>query len=172
MGAGSYRAATAEAGRSDKEEDDDEPETQGPDSGVPPRYEKQEKGQEKQDEKGRGPDEKYEKNPVGFLMFAVVCSSGWASSSCSETDTSFAETDRGLGVLVWGAAAIVLCGDGHQAAGAALPARPSAGTFVWVAIWAGVGVGLWTGGDWEIVGPIVLIAIALALVVGRLLPRR
>jgi hypothetical protein len=47
------------------------------------------------------------------------------------------------------------------------------GSFVWAVIWTGVGAGLWLGGDWwEIVGPIALIAVGVALVVGRLLPRR
>ena len=142
---------------------------QGPGS-APPRYEKDEKGQEKQEEKGRGPDEKYEKNPVGFLIFAVVLF--WVGVFFLLRNRHvFPETDRGMAVLLWGAAAIFFC---ELIIRLLMPRfrRPIIGTFVLVAVLAGVGVGLWTGGDWEIVGPIVLIAVALGLIGGRLLPRR
>ena len=49
--------------------------------------------------------------------------------------------------------------------------RPVIGGFVWGAIWLGVGFGLWFD-RWEVIGPIVIIAIGVAVLVGRLVPRR
>ena len=49
--------------------------------------------------------------------------------------------------------------------------RPGIGGFVWGAIWLGGGFGLWFD-RWEVIGPIVIIAIGVAVLVGRLVPRR
>jgi hypothetical protein len=146
-----------------------DPEMQRPNSGMP-RYEKQEKGQEKQEEKGRGPDEKYEKNPLGFMVFAVdLC---WLGVYLLLRNRHvFADTDQSWAYLVWGIAALAVV---EIVIRLMVPRWRKAitGTFVWAVIWAGVGFGLWTGSDWEIVGPVVLIAVALALVLGRLVPRK
>jgi hypothetical protein len=138
-------------------------------SGVP-RNEKQEKGQEKTEEKGKGPDEKYQKNPVGFMMFAVLLF--WVGIYFLLKNRHIIDdTDRGWALLVWGVAVLSFV---EIVIRLAVPRfrQNVAGTFVWAAIWTGVGAGLWSGGDWDIIGPLVLIAIAVALVVGRLLPRR
>ena len=146
-----------------------DPEGQDPNSGMP-RYEKQEKGQEKQQEKGKSPDEKYEKNPLGFMMFAVVLF--WLGIYLLLRNRHvFPDTDQSWAYLVWGIAGLAVV---EIIIRLMVPRwrQPVTGTFVWAVIWAGVGVGLWTGEDWEIIGPIVLIAVALALVLGRLIPRR
>lgn len=135
-----------------------------------PRHEKAEKGQEKQDEKGQGPDEKYERNPVGYLMFAVLLF--WIGVFFLLRNRHyFPETDRGWAILVWGGAALAFL---EIAIRFAVPRfrRALTGTFVWAAILTGVGAGLWTGGDWAIIGPLILIAVGIALIAGRLLPRR
>jgi hypothetical protein len=143
--------------------------TQGPNSGMPP-YEKQEKGQEKQEEKGQGPDEKYAKNPLGFMIFAIVLF--WVGVYLLLRNRHmFADTDQSWAYLVWGIAALAFV---EIVIRLMVPRWRKAlvGTFIWAAIWTGVGFGLWTGGDWEIIGPILLIAVGLALILGRLLPRR
>ena len=135
-----------------------------------PRNEKEEKGQEKRDEKGQGPDEKYERNPVGYLLFAVLLF--WVGVFFLLRNRHIIpDDDRGWAYLVWGAAALAFL---EIAIRLAIPRfrRALTGTFVWAAIWTGVGAGLWTGGDWEIIGPVILIAVGIALVVGRLVPRR
>lgn len=142
---------------------------QGPQGGMP-RGEKQEKGQEKQEEKGRGPDEKYERNPLGFLFFAFALF--WLGVYLLLRNRHvLPDTDQSWAYLVWGLAAL---GALEIVIRLMVPRwrRPITGTFLWAVIWAGVGVGLWTGDDWEIIGPIVLIAAAVALVLGRLVPRR
>jgi len=42
---------------------------------------------------------------------------------------------------------------------------------VWAAILVGVGFGLWFEA-WELAGPIVIIAVGVAILAGRFLPRR
>jgi hypothetical protein len=142
---------------------------QDPKSGMP-RYEKEEKAQEKQEEKGRGPDEKYERNPLGFMMFAVALF--WLGVYLLLRNRRvFPDTDQSWAYLVWGVAGIALV---EIIIRLMVPRWRKAitGTFVWGVIWAGVGFGMWTNSDWDIVGPVVIIAIAIALVLGRLIPRR
>jgi hypothetical protein len=45
------------------------------------------------------------------------------------------------------------------------------GSFIWGAVWIGVGFGLWYG-EWEIIGPIVIIAVGVGMLAGRLVSRR
>lgn len=135
-----------------------------------PRNEKQEKGQEKQEEKGRGAEEKYQRNPLGSLMFAFALF--WLGIYLLLRNRHvLPDTDQSWAYLVWGLAAL---GALEIVIRLMVPKwrRPIAGTFVWTAVWTGVGVGLYTGDDWEIIGPIVLIAAAIAMIVGRLMPRR
>jgi hypothetical protein len=144
---------------------------QGPNNGMP-RYEKQEKGQEKQEEKGKGPDEKYERNPLGFIIFAIDLF--WLGVYLLLRNRHvFADTDQSWAYLVWGIAAL---GAVEIVIRLMVPRwrRAVTGTFVWTVIWAGVGFGLWTNNDndWEIIGPVVIIAVAVAMVLGRLIPRR
>lgn len=144
-------------------------ETQDPYDGMP-RKEKNEKGQEKQDEKGRGPDEKYQRNPLGYLMFAFALF--WLGLYLLLRNRHvLPDTDQSWAYLVWGFAGLGLA---EIIIRLIVPKwrRSLGGTFVWTAVWTGVGFGLWTGGDWEIIGPLVLIAIGLAMIVSRLVPRR
>ncbi len=139
-------------------------------SGRPPQSEKQEKGQEKHEEKGRGADEKYHRNPLGFLMFAFALF--WLGVYLLLRNRHvLPDTDQSWAYLVWGLAALAFI---EIVIRLMVPKwrRPIAGNFVWAAIWTGVGVGLWTDGEWEIIGPIVLIAVAIAMIAGRLVPRR
>lgn len=135
-----------------------------------PRNEKHEKAQEKQDEKGRGPEEKYERNPLRYLMVALALF--WLGVYLLLRNRHvFADTDQSWAYLVWGLAGLaaleliirLLVPQWRRAIG---------GTFIGAAIWTGVGVGLWTGDDWQIIGPVVLIAIGIGMIISRLLPRR
>jgi hypothetical protein len=142
---------------------------QDPNRGMP-RYETQEKGQRAHQEKGDGPDEKYEKNPLGFMVFALVLF--WVGVYLLLRNRHvFADTQQSWAYLFWGIAALACL---EIVIRLMVPRWRKAitGRFVWAAVWTGLGVGMWTDGDWEIIGPIVLIAVALALVLGRLLPRR
>lgn len=142
---------------------------QDPNSHIP-RHEKNEKGQEKQEEKGRGPDEKYQRNPLGFLMFAFALF--WLGVYLLLRNRHiFPDTEQSWAYLVWGLAGL---GVVEIVIRLMVPKwrRALGGTFIWVAVWTGVGVGVWTGDDWEIIGPLVLIAIGIAMIVSRLVPRR
>jgi hypothetical protein len=144
-------------------------EQRGPGGGYP-RHEKDEKGQEKQEEKGQGLDEKYRRNPLGFVTFALAVI--WLGIFLLlQNQDVFAKTDKGWAIFVWGLAVLAVVEVGLRLT---IPRwrQPVVGRVIWAAIWVGVGVGLWSQGNWEIVGPIVLIAIGVAMVVGRALPRR
>lgn len=135
-----------------------------------PRYEKQEKGQEKQEEKGQGLDEKYRRNPVRFVTSAVVLI--WLGAFLLlQNQGIFTENDRGWAIFVWGAAGLFLV---EVAIRLVAPRwrQPVVGTFILAAVLTGVGAGLWSKDNWEIIGPIILIAVGIVLVAGRLLPRR
>ena len=128
-----------------------------------------EKEQEKKQEKGQGLDEKYRRNPLGFVTFAVLII--WLGVTLLLQNAGVIENgDHGWAIFFWGGGAIIL-------AGALLRLivprfrRPVVGSFVWGAIWVGVGFGLWYG-KWEVIGPIVIIAIGVAILAGRLVPRR
>lgn len=140
----------------------------GPSPGWP-RNEKDEKGQEKQQEKGQSLDEKYRRDPVGFVTFACIII--WLGVFLLlQNQDIVAENNKGWAIFVWGAAAIWLV-EILLRLGVPRWRRPLGGTFVPMVAAAAVGFGLYTD-NWEIFGPIVLIAIGVAIVVGRLLPRR
>ena len=133
-------------------------------------HEKEEKGQEKQEEKGQGLDEKYHRNPLGFVTFAVTVI--WLGIFLVlQNQDVFAKTDRGWAIFVWGLAVLAVIEVGLRLT---VPRwrQPVVGKVIWAAIWGGVGAGLWSRGNWEIIGPIVLIAIGVAMVMGRVWPRR
>jgi hypothetical protein len=128
-----------------------------------------EKDQEKQQEKGRGMDEKYHRNPIGFISFAVLVIWLGVFLLLQNADV-IASTDQGWAVFLWVGGAIILL----MAVVRVLVPRwrgPVGGSFVWGAIWLGVGFGLYYD-KWEIIGPLVIIAIGIAILVGRLVPRR
>jgi hypothetical protein len=134
-----------------------------------PRHEKEEKGQEKQEEKGQGLDEKYRRDPVGFVAFALLII--WLGVFLLlQNQNILADDNKGWAIFAWGAAGIFLVAILVRLA-APRWRQPLGGAFVPTVIAVGVGFGLWTD-DWAIIGPIVLIAVGIAIVVGRLVPRR
>lgn len=150
------------------------PPQQGPPPGPPRRPEKQdekqgEKEREKKQEKGQGLDEKYHRNPLGFITFAVLVI--WFGIFLLLQNTGAIEDDdQGWAIFLWGGGVIILL---EAVLRLLVPRfrRPVLGAFIWGAIWLGVGFGLYYD-KWEVIGPIVIIAIGAGIIVGRLIPRR
>ena len=128
-----------------------------------------EKEQEKKQEKGQGLDEKYRRNPLGFVSFAILIIWLGVILLLQNADV-IADDNRGWAAFLWGGGAIILVGALIRLL---VPAwrRPVVGSFIWGAIWVGAGFGL-RYDKWEIIGPIVIIAIGVAILAGRLAPRR
>ena len=145
------------------------PEESGQNRGEKQDEKQQEKEQEKKQEKGQGLDEKYRRNPLGFVSFAVLIIWLGVILLLQNADV-IADNDRGWAIFLWGGGVIILLGAFIRLL---VPAwrRPVVGTFIWGAIWIGAGFGL-RYDKWEIIGPIVIIAIGVAILVGRLAPRR
>jgi hypothetical protein len=128
-----------------------------------------EKEQEKQQEKGRNLDEKYHHNPVGFVIFAILVI--WLGVTLLLQNADIIDSsDQGWAIFLWGGGIIILIG---ALVRLLVPRyrRPVGGSFVWAAIWIGVGFGLYYD-KWEIIGPLIIIAIGVAILLGRLVPRR
>jgi len=128
-----------------------------------------EKEQEKKQEKGQGLDEKYRRNPLGFVSFALLVI--WLGVSLLLQNAGVIEDgNHGWAIFFWGGGVIILVLAIFQLL---IPRfrRPVVGSFVWGAIWLGIGFGLWYD-KWEVIGPLVIIAIGVAILVGRLVPRR
>lgn len=141
-----------------------------PPQGQRPRPEKQdEKEQEKRREKGEGLDEKYHRNPLGFVAWALVLIWLGVTLLLQNTDT-IRDDDRGWAIFFWGGGGIFLM---EALIRMAIPRfrRPLVGSLVWGAIWVGVGFGLWYK-EWQVIGPLVIIAIGVGILIGRLMPRR
>ena len=129
----------------------------------------QEKEREKKQEKGQGLDEKYRRNPLGFVSFALLIIWLGVILLLQNADV-IPDDDDGWAIFLWGGGGLILLGAVIRLL---VPAwrRPVIGTFIWGAIWVGVGFGL-RYQSWEVVGPIVIIAIGVAILAGRLAPRR
>ena len=128
-----------------------------------------EKEQEKRQEKGRGLDEKYHRDPLGFVTFALLLI--WLGITLLLQNAGVIDSsNHGWAIFLWGGGIIILIG---AIVRLLVPRfrRPVGGTLVWGAIWLGVGFGLWFD-KWEVIGPLVIIAIGVAILVGRLVPRR
>jgi hypothetical protein len=140
------------------------------------RGEKQdEKQHEKKQEKGRGVDEKYRRNPLGFVSFALLIIWLGITLLLGNADVFGAENAVGRdehqwSFFLWGGGVIILLGALTRLM---VPRwrRPVVGSFIWGAIWVGAGFGL-RYDKWEVIGPIVIIAIGVAILAGRLAPRR
>ncbi len=134
------------------------------------RGEKQnEKDREKKQEKGEGLDEKYRRNPLGFVAWALVII--WLGVTLLLQNFDVVENDdHQWAFFFWGGGVIFLA---ESLLRMAVPKwrRSVVGSLVWGAIWIGVGFGLWFD-KWEVIGPIVIIAIGVAILAGRLVPRR
>jgi hypothetical protein len=136
----------------------------------PNRGEKQdEKEREKKQEKGGGLDEKYSRDPLGFVSWALLIIWLGVTLLLQNVDV-IADDDKGWAVFAWGGGVIIFA---EALLRLAIPRfrRPIVGAFIWGAIWVGVGFGLWYD-EWEIIGPIIIIAVGVAILVGRLIPRR
>jgi hypothetical protein len=135
-----------------------------------PRHEKQEKGQEKEQEKGQGLDEKYRRNPLGFVTFAVLII--WLGVFLLLRNRGiFSEDQKGWAIFAWGGAVLAFV-EALIRLGVPRWRQPVIGGFVGAVIWTGVGFALWGSNNWDIVLPIVVIAIGVAILAGRLMPRR
>lgn len=145
-------------------------------AGRRPRNEKEEKDQEKQQEKGQGLDEKYRRDPLGFVAFAILII--WLGvflllqnqELISYRGPRDSGNDKEWAIFAWGAAAIWFV-EILLRLGVPRWRRPLSGSFVWCVIAAAIGAGLWTQ-NWEIIGPIAIIAVGVGILVGRLVPRR
>jgi hypothetical protein len=129
----------------------------------------QEKEAEKQQEKGPDLDEKYRRNPLGVLSWAFLLI--WLGVSLLLMNADIVEESRkGWAIFAWGGGVIVLA---EAVTRLLVPRwrRPLMGSFIWGAVWIGVGFGLWYG-EWEIIGPIVIIAVGVGMLAGRLVSRR
>ena len=134
------------------------------------RHEKQEKGQEKEQEKGQGLDEKYRRNPLGFVTFALLII--WLGVFLLLQRRGILADDwKGWAIFAWGGGGLAFI-EALIRLNVPRWRQPVIGGFVGAAIWTGVGFVCWQGGDWEIIGPIVIIAIGVAILAGRLMPRR
>ena len=141
-----------------------------PDDGNQYRGEKQdEKEQEKKQEKGQSMDEKYRRNPLGFVSFGLIII--WLGVTLFvKNQEVFLDEDHSWAVFAWGAGVIIFV-EAFLRLAVPLWGRSVFGSFIWGAVAVGVGFGLWFE-NWEIIGPIVVIAIGVAILLGRLLPRR
>lgn len=141
-----------------------------PGGGGPYRGEKHdEKEEEKKQEKGENLDEKYRRDPVGFVGFTLVIIWLGVTLLLRQRVDAF-EGDDGWAVFAWGVAAIFVVGALLRLA---VPRwrQSVGGAFIVGVIAAGVGFGLWYD-DWDFVWPVVIIAIGVGILAGRLLPRR
>jgi hypothetical protein len=154
--------------RSFPEEDQMAPDQNYPSRGEKQDEKQQEEERERRHEKGQGLDEKYRRNPLGFVSFGVLII--WLGVTLLLQNTDVMSSDHGWAVFAWGGGVIAFT---EVFVRLAVPAwrRPLMGSFIWGAIWVGVGFGLWYD-KWEAIGPIVIIAVGVAILVGRLLPRR
>ncbi len=148
----------------------------GPYGQGPRRPEKQdekqsEKEQEKQQEKGAGMDEKYRRNPLGFVSWALIIIWLGVTLLLQNID-AFALTDdeNWWGIFAWGVGVIIIA---EALLRLTMPRwrHGITGSLVWGAIAIGVGFGLWFG-NWQIIGPIVVIAVGVGILLSRVLPRR
>ena len=130
-----------------------------------------EKEQEKQQEKGAGMDEKYHHNPVGFISWALIII--WLGVSLLLQNVhafGVHNDDQGWAVFAWGAGVIIIV-EAIIRLGIPRLRRGITGSIIWGAVAIGVGFGLWYG-NWSVIGPIVVIAVGVGILLARILPRR
>ena len=126
-----------------------------------------EKVDEKQDEKGM--EEKYRRDPLGTLQNAVFLI--WIGAVfLAKNLGALPDGDRFWMVAFLGAGGIVLLGVVLRLL---IPEyrRPIGGSLVFAAALIGVGIGFGLG-NWTIIGPLVLVAVGLSILVGGASRRR
>lgn len=146
-----------------------EPEQRGPRRDEKADEKQNEKEQEKQQEKGKGLDEKYRRNPLGILSMGVLIIWLGITLLLQNTD-AIGGGERGWAIFFWGGAVIIFA---EAFTRLAVPKwrRPLVGSFIWGAVWLGIGFGLWYD-NWEVIGPAVIIAVGVGILLGKLVPRR
>ena len=130
----------------------------------------QEKEQEKGSEKARGDwgAEKYRNDPLGGIMLA--CALIWAGGAWILTNFGvFGKGAQPWPIILTGAGVIVLLGVIVRLLVAEYR-RPIGGNVVLGFVLIGVGLGQLLG--WSIIGPLVLIAIAVSIIIGVLTRKR
>ena len=128
-----------------------------------------EKEQEKRKEKGGSMDEKYHRDPARYFSMALLIV--WIGVILLLRNLGhFPKEDQGWGLFFWGWAGLAF---GEAAIRLANPRwrRPHFGSFIWVAVLVGLGFGLWFD-NWKVIGPVVIIAVGVAILAGRLVRRR
>ena len=145
-------------------------------SDQPHKEKEQEKEEEKRREKQeKTPEEKWRRDPVGAVVWALILI--WAGVVFLAWNLGVART-LGLTGLVWdeawpyvflGAGALVLLG---VVVRLLVPAfrRAVAGDIVLGVVFIAIGLGWWIG--WEIIGPVAVIGIGLAILLGGVLRRK
>jgi hypothetical protein len=129
------------------------------------------KHDEKHDEKRqeKGIDEKYRRNPLGALSFAFLLV--WLGVILLLQNTGAIKvSEHAWAIFFWGGGGLIVA---ETIVRLATPRwrRAVMGSFIWGAVWIGVGFGLWFG-NWDVIGPLVLIAVGLGILVGRFSRRR
>ena len=116
-------------------------------------------------------DEKYHRNPLGFVSWALIII--WLGvilllQNIEAFDVS--SDDNWWGVFAWGVGVIIIA---EALLRLTMPRwrHGITGSLIWGAIAIGVGFGLWFG-NWEVIGPIVVIAVGVGILLSRILPRR
>ena len=130
-----------------------------------------EKEQEKQQEKGGGLDEKYHRNPLGFVSWSLIIIWLGVTLLLQNIDAfGIGNDEQGWGVFAWGVGVIIIA---EALIRLTVPRwrQGVTGSLIWGAIAIGVGFGLWFG-NWEVIGPIVVIAVGVGILLSRVLPRR
>jgi hypothetical protein len=130
-----------------------------------------EKEQEKQQEKGGGMDEKYRRNPLGFVSWSLIIIWLGVAMLLQNIDAFGPHNDdKGWAVFAWGVGVIVIA-EALLRLSTPRWRQGVTGSLIWGAIAIGVGFGLWFG-NWSIIGPIVVIAVGVGILLSRVLPRR
>jgi hypothetical protein len=145
-----------------------------------PRYEKQEKQEkeeekqvEKQEKQEKSWDEKWRRDPLGAIIWALILI--WAGLVLFAGNVGFLDSlglPRGFetwGIIALGAGVIVFI---EVIVRLLVPEfrRPVGGSLIFAAIL--VGVGLQEVWGWEVVWPAILIAIGVGVLIRGLLPKR
>ena len=146
-----------------------------------PKYEKNEEEKEREKREEKTAEEKWRRDPLGAIIWGVILiwaglvflanSLGWLNA------LNFGRLVPGLEILQPEAWTIIFIGAGvivliEAAIRVAVPAyrRPIGGTLVFAFILIGIGLGDILG--WEVVWPLIVIAIGLSVLLGGFWRRR